>query len=65
MMANLLIEKMAKWNNSLPIIQESASAVRNFVRKPDYLRNMRVESVDVLVDIARDPRFTQIRQVLG
>ena len=62
---NLLIEKMVKWNNSLPIIQESTSAIRNYVRKFEYARGLKGESVDVLVDLARDSRYEKIRPVIG
>lgn len=53
-LANLIVEKMLKWSNSLPIIQESSSAIRNYVRKFEYARSMRPECVDVLIDLARD-----------
>ena len=55
---------MLKWSNSLPIIQESSSAIRNYVRKVEYARSMRVESVDVLVDLARDGRYDKIKPVI-
>ena len=64
-LANLIIDKMHKWNGSLPIIQESSSAIRNYVRKPEICRTMRVEAVDILVDLARDPRYDKIRPVIG
>ena len=34
----ILVDKMMKWNTSLPIIQESASALRNYVRKVEYAK---------------------------
>lgn len=55
---------MLKWSNSLPIIQESSSAIRNYVRKVEYARSMRVESIDVLVDLARDGRYDKIKPVI-
>lgn len=63
--APLIIEKMAKWSGSLPIIQESSSAIRNYVRKSEFLKYMRGESVDILVEIARDQRYDKIRPVIG
>ena len=63
--ANLVIDKMYKWSNSLPIIQESSSAVRNYVRKVEYARTMKPESVDILVDLARDARYDKIKPVLA
>ena len=64
-LANLIIEKMMKWSNSLPIVQESSSAIRNYVRKPEYAGVMRVDSVDILVDLARDARYDKIRPVIA
>ena len=64
-LATLIVDKMAKWNGSQPIIQESASALRNYVRKPEYARLLRPESVDVITDIARDARFEKMRPVIG
>lgn len=64
-LANLIIEKMLKWSNSMPIIQESSSAIRNYVRKFEYAKSMRVESVEILVDLARDPRYDKIKPVIG
>jgi len=61
----LIVEKMLKWGNSLPIIQESSSAIRNYVRKYEYARGMRPECVDVLVDLARDARYDKIKPVIG
>ena len=63
--ANLIIEKMAKWNDSIPIVQESTSAIRNYVRKVEYARLLRTDSVDVLVSLARDPKFDKVRTVIG
>ena len=59
------MDKMAKWNTSLPIIQESASALRNYVRKPEYAKLLRPDSVDLLVEIARDPKFDKVKLVIG
>ncbi len=56
---------MLKWGNSMPIIQESSSAIRNYVRNPEYARVMKTQSVDVLVDLARDPKFDKIKPVIG
>lgn len=64
-MSTLFIEKMAKWNTSLPIVQESSSALRNYVRKPEYAKLLKPEAVDVIVDLARDPRFDKVKPVLG
>jgi hypothetical protein len=64
-LATLVIDKMAKWNGSVPIIQESSSALRNYVRKPEYARLLRPESVDILIDLARDPKFDKVRPVIG
>jgi hypothetical protein len=64
-LATLVIEKMAKWNSSQPIIQESSSALRNYVRKPEYAKLLRPDSVDVLIDLARDPKFEKVRPVIG
>lgn len=64
-LANLIIDKMIKWSNSLPIVQESSSAIRNYVRKPEYAGMMRGDSADILVDLARDPRYDKIRPVLS
>ena len=60
-LGTILIDKMTRWNTSIPIVQESASALRNFVRKPEYARLLKQEAVDVLIDIARDPRFDKIK----
>ena len=60
-LGTILIDKMTRWNTSIPIVQESASALRNFVRKPEYARLLKPEAVDVLIDIARDPRFDKIK----
>jgi hypothetical protein len=35
------------------------------VRKPEYARLLRVESVDVMVNIARDPKFDKVKPVIG
>ncbi len=59
------MDKMAKWNTSLPIIQESASALRNYVRKPEYAKLLRPDSVDLLVEIAREPKFDKVKLVIG
>ena len=56
---------MAKWNTSVPIIQESASAVRNYVRKPEYARLLKADSVDTLIALARDARFDKVKPVIG
>ena len=56
---------MLKWNTSLPIIQESSSALRNYVRKVEYARLMRPEAVDIMIDIARDPRFDKVKVAIG
>jgi hypothetical protein len=61
----MIVEKMMKWNASLPIIQESTSALRNYVRKPEYARLLKPDSVDVLVDLARDPKFDKVKPVMG
>ena len=39
--------------------------MRNYVRKPEYARLLRVESVDVMVNIARDPKFDKVKPVIG
>ncbi len=49
----------------MPIVQESGSALRNYVRKPEYAKLLRPEAVDVIVDLARDPRFDKVKPVLG
>jgi hypothetical protein len=64
-LSTLFIEKMAKWNTSLPIVQESSSALRNYVRKPEYAKLLKPEAVDIIVDLARDPRFDKVKPVLG
>jgi hypothetical protein len=64
-LANLIIDKMFKWSNSLPIVQESSSAIRNYVRKPEYAGIMRVDAVDIMVDLARDGRYDKIRPVIA
>jgi hypothetical protein len=64
-LATLITDKMAKWSSSLPIIQESSSAVRNYVRKPEYAKLLKPESVDTLIQIARDPKFEKIKPVIG
>ena len=56
---------MAKWNTSVPIIQESASALRNYIRKPEYAKLLRPDAVDVVVELARDQRFEKLKPVLG
>ena len=63
--ATLIPDKMAQWNSSVPIIQESASLLRNYVRKPEYARLLKVDSVDTLVALARDPKFDKIKAVIG
>ena len=64
-LGSILVDKMTRWNTSLPIVQESASALRNYVRKPEYARLLRVEAVDVLIDIARHPRFDKVKLTLS
>ena len=64
-LGTILVDKMTRWNTSLPIVQESASALRNYVRKPEWARLLRVEAVDVLIDIARDPRFDKVKLTLS
>jgi hypothetical protein len=61
----LLIDKLTKWNSSLPIVQESASALRNYVRKPEYARTLKPEAVDIIVELARDVKFEKIKPALG
>ena len=39
-LTTMILEKMAKWNQSTPVIQESINALRNYARKPDYLRHI-------------------------
>jgi hypothetical protein len=39
--------------------------LRNYVRKPEYDRLLRVESIDVMVNIARDPKFDKVKPVIG
>lgn len=56
---------MGQWSNSLPIVQETASAIRNYVRKSDLVRNMKIESVDILISIARDAKYDKIKPVIG
>ena len=64
-LATLITDKMAKWNTSVPIIQESASAVRNYVRKPEFARLLKADSVDTLIALARDARFDKVKPVIG
>ena len=64
-LGSILVDKMTRWNTSLPIVQESASALRNYVRKPDSARLLRPEAVDVLIDIARDPRFDKVKMTMS
>jgi hypothetical protein len=64
-LATLLVDKMAKFNQSQPIVSESTSALRNYVRKPDYVRLMRPDCVDILVDVARDPKNEKYRVPIG
>ena len=56
---------MARWSQSIPIIQEGASAIRNYVRQPECVRNMQVESVDLLVELARDSKFEKVKGIIG
>mmetsp|Transcript_42095 Transcript_42095/g.40352 ORF Transcript_42095/g.40352 Transcript_42095/m.40352 type:complete len:125 (-) Transcript_42095:25-399(-) len=63
-LGNLLVDRMRQWNMSQPIIQESSSAIRNLVRKPEYCRYLQPESVDVLIEIARDNRFDKAKQIV-
>ena len=56
---------MARWNTSMPIIQESASAMRNYVRKAEYTRLLKVDTVDTMITLARDPKYEKIKPVLG
>jgi hypothetical protein len=56
---------MAKWNTSVPIIQESASALRNYIRKPEYAKLLRPDAVDVVIELARDPRFEKVKPTLS
>jgi len=63
-LANLIVEKMIRWSNSLPIVQESTSAIRNYVRKVEFCQMMRADSVDAMIDLARDPRFDKIKTVI-
>ena len=60
-----MVDKMNRWNNSPPIISESVAAIRNFVRKPEYAKLMRPESIDILINLARDARFDKVRPVIG
>ena len=64
-LGSILVDKMTRWNTSLPIVQESASALRNYVRKPECARLLRPEAVDVLIDIARDPRFDKVKMTMS
>ncbi len=64
-LGSILVDKMTRWNSSLPIVQESASALRNYVRKPECARLLKPEAVDVLIDIARDPRFDKVKLTLS
>ena len=64
-LGSILVDKMTRWNTSLPIVQESASALRNYVRKPESARLLRPEAVDVLIDIARDPRFDKVKMTMS
>ncbi len=64
-LGSILVDKMTKWNTSLPIIQESASALRNYVRKVEYAKLLRADSVDIMIDIARDPKFEKVKLAIG
>ena len=64
-LGSILVDKMTRWNTSLPIVQESASALRNYVRKPESARLLRPEADDVLIDIARDPRFDKVKMTMS
>jgi len=64
-LGSILVDKMTRWNTSLPIVQESASALRNYVRKPECARLLKPEAVDVLIDIARDPRFDKVKMTMS
>lgn len=35
------------------------------MRKPEYARLMRPDSVDIMVDLARDSRFEKVRSIIG
>jgi hypothetical protein len=35
------------------------------VRKPEYAKLLRPDSVDLLVEIARDPKFDKVKLVIG
>ena len=61
----VLVEKMNRWSSSLPIIQESASALRNYVRKPEYAKGLKADAVDVLVQLARDPKLEKVKSILS
>ena len=39
--------------------------MRNYVRKPENAKMLRPDAVDVLVDLARDPKFEKVKPVLG
>lgn len=64
-MANIILDKIVKWNNSLPIVQESVSALRNFVRVKEIARLIRTDGIDVLIEVARDQRYERIKPLVG
>ena len=35
------------------------------MRKPEHVKKMKIESVDVMINIARDPRFEKVKTVFG
>ena len=35
------------------------------MRKPEFARTLRPESIDIMVDLARDPRYDKIRPVIS